>query len=70
MEIVTAALGLLVGLGVGYGTGRRAERAAQAWEATRASFLVARSLTGQAAGYMLGGAALVALAVLALVVSR
>lgn len=70
MEIVTGALGLLLGLGVGYGAGRRAERASQAWEVTRASFLVARSLTGQAAGWVLGAGVLIACAAAALLVTR
>ncbi|GAA1395111.1 hypothetical protein ACFQZ4_24235 [Catellatospora coxensis] len=70
MDLAMAAVGLVLGLAVGYGLGRRTERASLAWEATRASFIVARGLTGQALGYALGAALLLACAGLALWVAR
>jgi hypothetical protein len=70
MDLVTGAAGAVLGLAVGYGLGRRAERASQAWEVTQASFLVARTLTGQAVGYALAAVLLLACAGTALLVTR
>lgn len=67
MDLLTGAVAGVLGLAVGYGLGRRAERASQAWEVTRASYLVARSLTGQVLGYAAAAALLLACAGLALV---
>lgn len=68
--MASAAIGLIAGVLVGYGAGRRTERASMAWSATRMAFDSARLLTGQAAGYVLGAVLLVACAGLALWVSR
>lgn len=71
MEILTgAALGLIAGVLVGYGAGRRTERASRAWGATRVAFEGARLLTGQAVGFVLAAALLLACGGMALWVTR
>lgn len=70
MEIAIGAVGLLVGVVVGWGAGRRVERASYAWGMTRAWYGVTRMLASEAAGFLLGAAVLVGLAVAALLVTR